>query len=484
MPSVRSTDAVILPPNAEPRHYDLSLTPDMRAFTFDGVVDIVVDIVADTSTLVLHSKELTYYDKTTFTTTDGAVTKATSHTTDYGRTTVTFAFGSALAAGEGGTLHIEFKGILNNDMCGFYRSTYKTVEGEERFMLSTQFEALDARRCFPCWDEPARKATFGTQLIVDANLTAFSNMPVTELTLLAGAKKSLTFAPTPKMSSYLLAFVIGEFDYLQAHTKDGVAVRVYTPPGQTEQGRFSLDVAVKSIEFYDECVNRAFSLPLTMSSMGANPAHTFELLHNLTCRYFGVRYPLPKLDMVAIPEFAAGAMENWGLVTYRSIDLLVNADTASSQQLQRVATVVTHELAHQWFGNLVTMEWWDDLWLNEGFASWMMTFVADELFPSWSVWPQYCSNEMARAMTLDALKTSHPIQVPIKEAEEVEQVFDAISYYKGGSVVRMVHAVIGAGELILCTVTFCANSANDLTCPPSYYNLIKRALPRRSRALL
>jgi len=140
-------------------------------------------------------------------------------------------------------------------------------------------------------------------------------------------EKSITFADTPKMSSYLLAFVVGEFDYLQAHTKDGVAIRVYTPPGQTEQGRFSLDVAVKSIEFYDD--------------------------------YFGVKYPLPKLDMVAIPEFAAGAMENWGLVTYRSIDLLIDAETASSVQLQRVCTVVTHELAHQWFGNLVTMEWWD-----------------------------------------------------------------------------------------------------------------------------
>ena len=266
MPSVRSSDAVILPPYAEPRHYELSLTPDMRSFTFDGVVDIVVDILSATSSLVLHSKELTYYDSTTFTATDGSVTKATSHTTDYGRTTVTFAFGADLAAGEGGTLHIEFKGILNNDMCGFYRSTYKTVAGEERFMLSTQFEALDARRCFPCWDEPARKATFGTRLIVDVNLTAFSNMPVTELTLLAGGKKSLTFAPTPKMSSYLLAFVIGEFDYLQAHTKDGVAVRVYTPPGQTEQGRFGLDVAVKSIEFYDECVARS---PLCLAHASA-----------------------------------------------------------------------------------------------------------------------------------------------------------------------------------------------------------------------
>ena len=190
----------------------------------------------------------------------------------------------------------------------------------------------------------------------------------------------------------------------------GVAIRVYTPPGKTETGRFSLEVALRCLDLYDA--------------------------------YFDVPYPLPKLDMVGIPEFAAGAMENWGLVTYREVDLLIDANASSSQR-QRVCTVVTHELAHQWCGNLVTMTWWDDLWLNEGFACWMQNYAADKLFPEWKMWEQFTQTEQGAAMRLDGLRTSHPIQVPIRHAGEVEAVFDAISYCKGGSVIRMATAVLG-----------------------------------------
>ena len=213
------------------------------------------------------------------------------------------------------------------------------------------------------------------------------------------------------MSTYLVAFCVGEFDYVQAQTDHGVLVRVYTPPGKSDSGVFALDCATKSLDAYDD--------------------------------FFGVPYPLPKLDMVAIPEFAMGAMENWGLVTYREVDLLIDPMKASSNQKQRVATVVTHELAHQWFGNLVTMTWWDDLWLNEGFASWAENWAADVLFPNWSMWDQFTTGHLSSAMRLDALKSSHPIQVPIHHAEEVEEVFDAISYCKGGSVVKMARAVLG-----------------------------------------
>ena len=234
-------------------------------------------------------------------------------------------------------------------MAGFYRCKYKDADGNMKYMASTQFEALDTRRALPCWDEPAQKAVFGVSFEVDASLTVLSNMPETYSTILKGGKKTIFFDDTPKMSTYLLAFCIGEFDFVQKFTKDRVAVRVYTPPGKRDEGYFSLDVAVKTLEFYDE--------------------------------YFDVRYPLPKLDMIAITEFAMGAMENWGLVTYREVDVLIHADKASAQQKQRVCTVVTHELAHQWFGNLVTMEWWDNLWLNEGFAAWMQNFAADHIYP-------------------------------------------------------------------------------------------------------
>ena len=279
-------------------------------------------------------------------------------------------------------------------------------------MASTQFESLDARRAFPCWDEPARKAIFGVTLTVPKHMDAFSNMPeLSNKTLAGGTKKEIAFLDSPIMSTYLLAFVIGEFDYVQAQTGHGVLIRVYTPPGKSDSGAFALDCATKSLDAYND--------------------------------FFGIPYPLPKLDMVAIPEFAAGAMKNWGLVTYREVDLLIDPTKASSNQKQRVCTVVTHELAHQWFGNLVTMTWWDDLWLNEGFASWAENWAADVLYPNWAMWDQFTTGHLSAALRLDSLKSSHPIQVPIHHAEEVEEVFDAISYCKGGSVVKMIRAVLG-----------------------------------------
>jgi puromycin-sensitive aminopeptidase len=237
-------------------------------------------------------------------------------------------------------------------------------------------------------------------------------MPESETRFHANGTKTLKFMQTPIMSTYLLAYVIGEFDMVQCVTNNGVSIRVFVPLGEADQAPFSMDVAKRCLDFYDD--------------------------------YFQVPYPLPKLDMVAMPEFAAGAMENWGLVTYRQVDLMIDSSKATVSQLQRVASVVTHELAHQWFGNLVTMQWWDDLWLNEGFACWMQTFSADALFPQWNLWDQFCISDQSAALRLDALRSSHPIQVPIKHAEEVEQVFDAISYCKGACVIRMIHEVVGA----------------------------------------
>jgi puromycin-sensitive aminopeptidase len=214
------------------------------------------------------------------------------------------------------------------------------------------------------------------------------------------------------MSTYLLAFVIGEFEYVETFTNNGTLVRVYTLPGRSEQGRFALDVGKRSLELYDD--------------------------------YFDTPYPLPKMDMIAIPDFAAGAMENWGLVTYRENLLLIDETNSSATTKQNVAEVVAHELAHQWFGNLVTMEWWTNLWLNEGFATWMANFVLNKLFPEWDIWTQFLSYEYADALSLDGLRSTHPIEVPVNHPDEVAQIFDAISYSKGASVIRMIHDFIGA----------------------------------------
>ena len=314
-------------------------------------------------------------------------------------------------------LEIDYQGCLNNQMAGFYRSTYKNAQGNTKIVASTQFESLDARRAFPCVDEPAVKATFGITLTVPSHLECFSNMPESRRKTLTGEnsdKVEIAFLPSPKMSTYLVAFCVGEFDFVQAQTKYGVLVKVYAPRGRSDSCLYALDCAVKSLDSYND--------------------------------FFGINYPLPKLDMVAIPEFAMGAMENWGLVTYRDVDLLIDPITASNSQKQRVCTVVCHELAHQWFGNLVTMQWWDDLWLNEGFASWAENWSANEVFPHYQMWDQFVTDHLSAALKLDGLQSSHPIQVPIAHAEEVEQVFDAISYCKGGSVVRMIQAVLGMGK--------------------------------------
>ncbi|KAJ1461785.1 peptidase family M1-domain-containing protein [Pelagophyceae sp. CCMP2097] len=402
-PGSAASTRVVLPETSEPLSYDVHLTLRLEDHAFDGVVLIDVQVKAPLKELTVHSKELAI-SSAFF-----GAQKATSISYDAAATTATFTFNEALPVGSG-VLRVEYAGMLNDLMCGFYRSTYTDAKGEKKLMASTQFESIDARRCLPCWDEPLRKAPFTCKLTVPVHLTALSNMPESSSTTHQDGTKTVAFMPTPRMSTYLLAFVVGEFDHVSALTKSGVLVRAFVPPGKPELGRFALLCAVDALDAYDA----AFQIP----------------------------YPLPKSDMVAIPEFAAGAMENWGLVTYREVDMLIDA-AASSKQLQRVAEVVIHELAHQWFGNLVTMEWWSDLWLNEGFATWMETSVCAHLHPDWAMWEQFITDMQGHALQLDALRSSHPIQVPIAHAEEVEQVFDAISYCKGGAVVRMARAVVG-----------------------------------------
>uniref|UniRef100_A0A8C2WI84 Aminopeptidase n=1 Tax=Cyclopterus lumpus TaxID=8103 RepID=A0A8C2WI84_CYCLU len=317
---------------------------------------------------------------------------------------VTLSFPSALQKGSG-TLKVDFVGELNDKMKGFYRSKYTAATGESRYAAVTQFEATDARRAFPCWDEPAIKATFDIALIVPKDRVALSNMNVIDRKPYPEDENlvEMKFATTPIMSTYLVAFVIGEYDFVESQSSDGITVRVYTPIGKAEQGKFALEVATKTLPFYKD--------------------------------YFNVPYPLPKIDLIAIADFAAGESLETAL--------LIDPKNSCSSSRQWVALVVGHELAHQWFGNLVTMEWWTHLWLNEGFASWIEYLCVDHCFPEYDIWTQFVSADYTRALELDALDSSHAIEVNVGHPSEVDEIFDAISYSKGASVIRMLHNYTG-----------------------------------------
>ena len=318
--------------------------------------------------------------------------------------TVTFHFKQRLKPGKGYRLVLEFDGELNDQMHGFYRTSY-LVRGKKEWGAATQFEATDARRAFVCVDEPDAKARFRAALIVPKNLTALSNMPIVRTSAVGPSKKKVVYDVTPVMSTYLLCFVVAQLEKVETKDERGVPIRVWTTPGKKEQGRFGLDVAKHALSYFAE--------------------------------WFAIPYALPKLDMVALPDFASGAMENWGLVTYRETALLVDEKNSSASAKQRVAEVIDHELAHQWFGNLVTMEWWTDLWLNEGFASYMGPKAVDDRFPEWKLWDQYVATEFMSALHDDSLRNSHPIEIPVKNPQEIREIFDHITYNKGSAVNRM-----------------------------------------------
>ena len=400
-------ERVLLPQDVCPSKYQLALTPDLAQFTFSGDEEVKVEVKEPTSRIVLHAADLKF--QSVEFQQNGTTITPVQILLDEKQETATFEFDRSLPSGSA-TLKIRFTGELNDQMRGFYRSEY-TVEGEKRAMAVTQFEATDARRAFPCWDEPAVKATFEVTLVVPANRMAISNMLPVEETTNAAGQKVVRFAETPVMSTYLLAFIVGEFDWVEDRTREGVLVRVFTPLDKKEQGRFALDVANRTLSFFQE--------------------------------YFNIPYPLPKMDLLAIPDFAAGAMENWGAVTYRETAILVDPENSSAATKQRVAVVIAHELAHQWFGNLVTMEWWTHLWLNEGFASWIEYLAVDYLFPEWDIWTQFVFSDFSRALHLDGLRHSHPIEVEVKHPSEINEIFDAVSYSKGASIIRMLAAFLG-----------------------------------------
>ena len=309
------------------------------------------------------------------------------------------------------TICIIFSGNITDAMHGLY-PCYFTHDGIKKQLFATQFESHHAREVFPCVDEPAAKAEYDLTLITRPGITVLGNMPVKSEEE-NGNSRTTTFEKTPRMSSYLLAFVIGELHKKSARTESGVEVNVWATPAQNENTLdFALDIATRSIDFYDE--------------------------------YFGVKYPLPKSDHVALPDFSSGAMENWGLITYRESCLLADPELTPESSRRFIATVIAHELSHQWFGNLVTMNWWNDLWLNESFAN-MMEYVAiDALHPEWRMWEDFATNEVTAALRRDSLDGVQSVQADVNHPDEISTLFDpAIVYAKGGRLLVMVRKLIG-----------------------------------------
>lgn len=398
--------SVLLPRHIKPIHYNIYLEPDLENFTFQGEEEIKIKVSKPTSKIKLHSAEIEIFSVHLVSKKD---IKAQKIDYDEHDESVEFVFDQKIAEGNY-SLKIKFAGILNGKMRGFYRSRYEH-KGKTYHMGVTQFESTDARRAFPSFDEPEQKATFDVALQVPTDRTVISNTLETEIVEHTNGFKTVKFATSPKMSSYLLAFIVGHFEHIQTTTPEGVLVRVYTTPGKKRQAKFALETAAKVMSFFHH--------------------------------YFGIAYPLPAMDLIAIPDFANGAMENWGAVTYRETALLVDEESSSLHTKQWVALIIAHELAHQWFGNLVTMKWWTHLWLNEGFASFMEYLAVDKLFPEWKVWTQFVYTEHAKALSLDGLENTHAIEIPVHHPGEISEIFDAVSYSKGASVIRMIEDFVG-----------------------------------------
>jgi len=388
-----------------PEHYDLSINLNRTERTFAGTVTINGSVQPNAADVRFHAKDLTI----------------TSAVIDGKEATFSFAPDDELVINheditEGAHVFvIAFNGTITDNMNGIYPGYYE-VNGEKKELLATQFESHYARQAFPVIDEPSAKATFDLTLTTEQDVTVLGNMPV-KWQRSEDGQLVTAFETTPKMSSYLLAWVVGDLQKKTAKTKSGVEINIWSTLAHNSNNLdFALDIATRTIDFFDD--------------------------------FFGVPYPLPKSDHVALPDFSAGAMENWGLITYREIALLVDPETTSIATKEYVALVVAHELSHQWFGNLVTMEWWNDLWLNESFAE-MMEFVAiDALEPEWNVWLEHASTSVLSALRRDSLDGVQAIQTPVNHPDEINSIFDpSIVYAKGGRLLRMLQAHLGNGNL-------------------------------------
>jgi aminopeptidase N len=391
-----------LPELAIPENYKLSFTPNFEKDNFAGEETIQVRVLKPTSQIVLNAAAINFQSASIDS--GGAVQKAKVTLSKAGERAI-LAVATPLAPGPA-TIQTRYTGILNNELRGFYLG--KLADGKK--YAATQFESTDARRAFPGFDEPAYKATFDVTVIADNGHRAISNAKVISDTPGPGAgKHTVHFATTAKMSSYLVAVVVGDFEYIEG-SADGIPIRVYGPPGSKSYSSFALGIGEQCMKYYDQ--------------------------------YFGIKYPFEKLDMIGLPDFAAGAMENTGLITYRETLLQLDDARASVGKHKYVATVIAHEISHQWFGDLVTMKWWEDIWLNEGFATWMENKAVEALRPEWNLDLEEVKDSLD-ALNVDSLQTTRPIHQAADNPAQIQELFDEIAYQKAGVVLGMVEAYLG-----------------------------------------
>jgi puromycin-sensitive aminopeptidase len=396
-----------LPRTVVPRRYDLTLEPDLAAATFAGTESVEVEVGEPTTEIVLNSIDIEI-DEATVDVAGERMVASVALDDEAERATLTFD--RAVPAGQA-VLQLRFRGVLNDKLVGFYRSTFTDDAGATRVLATTQMEATDARRAFPCWDEPDAKAVFGVTLVVPEDLLAVSNAGEIGREPAGGGKVAVRFADTMPMSTYLVAFVVGPLVATAPVDVDGKPLRVVCPPGKEHLTAFALEVGEFALRYFTD--------------------------------WFGMAYPGDKLDLVAIPDFAFGAMENLGCVTFRERLLLVDPATATQAELQSIVDVIAHEIAHMWFGDLVTMKWWNGIWLNEAFATFMEMTCTDAFRPEWQRWVDFGLSRTA-ALDTDALDATRPIEYPVVSPADADGMFDVLTYEKGASVVRMLEQYLGA----------------------------------------
>jgi puromycin-sensitive aminopeptidase len=395
-----------LPRTVLPRRYELTMEPDLDAATFVGEEAVAVEVNERVTEVVFNAKELEI-DEAWVVVAGQRVECAVSLDAERERMTLTPE--TPLDPGDA-NVHVRFRGILNDKLTGFYRSVYTAPDGTQRVIGTTQMEATDARMAFPCWDEPDMKAVFAITLVVAEELLAISNAAEVERAPTGDGRVAVRFADTIPMSTYLVAFVVGPLEVTDAMDVDGVPLRVVHVPGKQHLTPFALEVGAFCLRWFTD--------------------------------WYGIAYPGDKVDLIALPDFAAGAMENLGAITFREAVLLIDPEHSTQTEQQRVADVIAHELAHMWFGDLVTMKWWNGLWLNEAFATFMELAAVDAYRPEWQRWSAF-TNERAQAFAVDSLASTRPIEYPVHSPADADGMFDVLTYQKGASVLRMLQQFLG-----------------------------------------